>query len=94
VRKVLWIVGLENRPMDRIEVGEHIVADPNICHGSLTFRGTRLFVSDVLEMVADGRDWDAIISECHGSIAREAIAEAIRLAGKVLSAQPPETLAA
>jgi uncharacterized protein (DUF433 family) len=80
--------------MERIELGEHIVADPHICHGRLTFRGTRLFVSDVLEMVADGMDWDAIISECHGSIPREAIAEAIRLAGKALSEQPPEKLAA
>jgi uncharacterized protein (DUF433 family) len=80
--------------MDRIELGEHIVADPNVCHGRLTFRGTRLFVSDVLEMVADSQDWDVIIRECHGSIAREAIAAAIRLAGNALSERPPESLGA
>jgi hypothetical protein len=39
--------------MDRIEFGEFIVADPQVCHGRLTFTGTRLFVSDVLEMVAE-----------------------------------------
>ncbi|MBM3947319.1 MAG: DUF433 domain-containing protein, partial [SAR202 cluster bacterium] len=67
---------------ERQELGRFIVADPNICHGRLTFNGTRLFVSDVLEMVADGLDWDTIVQECHGSIPREAIAEAIRLAGE------------
>jgi uncharacterized protein (DUF433 family) len=76
------------------EFGRFIVADPDICHGRLTFKGTRLFVSDVLEMVADGLDWDAIVQECHGSIPREAIAEAIRLAGKALAAQSPGQLAA
>jgi uncharacterized protein (DUF433 family) len=68
--------------MERIEFGQHIVADPDICHGQLTFKGTRLFVSDVLEMVAERMDWDRIIWECHGSISKEAIAEAIRLASE------------
>jgi uncharacterized protein (DUF433 family) len=68
--------------LERIELGNHIVADPRICHGRLTFKGTRLFVSDVLEMVAEGTDWETIIRECHGSISREAIAEAVRLASK------------
>jgi uncharacterized protein (DUF433 family) len=80
--------------MKRTELGQYIVADPSICHGTLTFRGTRLFVSDVLEMVAEGMDWERIIQECHGSISREAISEAIRLAGKALLEQAPETLAA
>ncbi|HIE29634.1 TPA: DUF433 domain-containing protein [Candidatus Poribacteria bacterium] len=30
--------------MQRIEFGKYIVADPNICHGALTFKGTRIFV--------------------------------------------------
>jgi uncharacterized protein (DUF433 family) len=80
--------------MERLEFGEHIVADPNICHGQLTFKGTRLFVSDVLEMVAEGMDWDRIIWECHGNINREAIAEAIRLASEALRRQPPDKPAA
>jgi uncharacterized protein (DUF433 family) len=80
--------------MERVELGEHIIADPRICHGKLTFRGTRLFVSDVLEMVAEGMDWDQIIRECHGSIGKEAIAEAIRLASRVLLQQPLDRIAA
>jgi uncharacterized protein (DUF433 family) len=67
--------------------GRYIVADSNICHGKLTFRGTRLLVRDALELVAEGMDWDEIIRQCHGSITRPAIAEAIRIAGK-LSERP------
>jgi len=58
----------------------YISADPKICHGKLCFRGTRILVSDVLELVAAGKSWEEIIKECHGSISRQAIAEAIRLA--------------
>jgi uncharacterized protein (DUF433 family) len=64
--------------------GRYIVADPKICHGKLTFRGTRLLVRDALELVADGRDWDYIIQQCHGRITRAAIADAIRLAGRAV----------
>ena len=72
----------------------YIVADPRICHGKLTFRGTRVFVKDVLDMVADGMDWDTIIHEWHDSITREALAEAVRLASKsLLLAVPVSELA-
>ncbi len=64
--------------------GRFICADPKICHGKLCFRGTRILVSDVLELVANGMSWDEIIKECHGSISRRAIAEAIRLAGRAV----------
>ena len=68
----------------RKELGQYIVADPEICHGQLTFKGTRLFVRDVLEMVEKGYDWDRISYECHGCVSHEAIAEAIALASKAL----------
>lgn len=61
-------------------LGTYIVADPEICHGRVTFLGTRIFVSDVIEMVAEGVSWDEIIAQCHNSITKEAIAEAVRLA--------------
>jgi uncharacterized protein (DUF433 family) len=65
-------------------VGRYLSADPKICHGQLTFRGTRLLVHDVLELVAAGMDWDDIIKECHGRIPRAAIAEAVRVAGRAI----------
>jgi uncharacterized protein (DUF433 family) len=61
-------------------IGQHVVTDPDICHGKPTFRGTRILVADVLEQIADGMAWEIVIQEWHGSINREAIAEALRLA--------------
>ena len=61
------------------QIGRYIVADPQVCHGKLTFRGTRIFVSDVLEQVERGVPWDAIVEEWYGKVPQEAIAEAIRL---------------
>ncbi|MBM3127086.1 MAG: DUF433 domain-containing protein [Chloroflexi bacterium] len=65
-------------------LGRYIVADPEICHGQLTFRGTRIFVSDVLEMVADGMAWETIIERCHNRITKDAIAEAVKLSSEAL----------
>ena len=65
-----------------ILLGRYIVADPRICHGKPTFRGTRIMVADVLEMVADGMAWEVIIQEWNGHVTKEAIAEAVSLASQ------------
>ena len=71
----------------RKEYGQYIVSDPEICGGQLTFQGTRIFVKDVLEMVAQGWAWDKISEAWFGRIGAEAIAEAIALANTALSQQ-------
>ncbi len=68
----------------RQQVGRYIVADPRVCHGQLTFRGTRIFVADVLEQVAEGLAWEAIMEDWDGAIPKEAIAEAVHLASQSL----------
>ena len=73
-------------------LGRYIMADPDICHGEPTFRGTRILVADVLEQIANGMAWEAIIEEWRGKLTREAIAEAIRLAREVLIAHTPELM--
>lgn len=40
--------------MKRITINNHIVADPEICHGKPTFRGTRVMVWQILEMLENG----------------------------------------
>ena len=70
--------------IERVEYGEYIVSDPEVCHGKLTFKGTRLFVEDVLHMISKNMDWDEIVRQLHGSITKEAIAEAVDLARRVL----------
>jgi len=64
--------------------GEYIVADPRICHGKLTFRGTRILVHIVLAQVARGMEWDEIVREWRGSISKAAIADAVTMAGSAL----------
>ena len=61
-------------------LGRYIVADPDICHGAPTFKGTRIFVKHVLEQVVQGMAWESITEAWHGKVSKEAIAEAIRLA--------------
>jgi hypothetical protein len=50
----------KSRPMERTELGRYIVADPEICHGKPTFKGTRIMAWQVLDDVAYGRSWDFI----------------------------------
>ena len=66
--------------MDRKLLGRYIVTDPQICHGQPIFRGTRIMVAQVLEQVASGMAWEAIVEDWRGSVSTEAIAEAVRLA--------------
>lgn len=65
---------------DKRMIGRYIVADPAICHGQPTFRGTRVLVADVMEQVAAGMAWETIVEEWGGNISPDAIAEAVRLA--------------
>ena len=64
-------------------LGRYIVADPAICHGKPTFRGTRIMVRQVLRQVAKGKSWDEITAEWRGSVSKEAIAEAVALAERI-----------
>jgi uncharacterized protein (DUF433 family) len=61
-------------------LGRHIVADPGVCHGKPTFRGTRIMVWQALEMVSEGMDFNAIAKTWDGVITPEAVAEATQLA--------------
>ena len=38
--------------MGRIEIGEHLVADLEVCHGRLTFKVTRVPVETVLTFLS------------------------------------------
>lgn len=70
-------------------VGRYIVTDKRVCHGQPTFRGTRVLVADVLDQVASGIAWDAIVEEWRGKVSHDAIAEAIRMAREALIADVP-----
>ncbi|MCI0692088.1 DUF433 domain-containing protein [candidate division KSB1 bacterium] len=73
----------KRRLKKRLEIGQHLVRDPEIYHGELTFRGTRVPVSVVLAYAAKGmsvtrlrRNWP--------EVSEEAILEALVLAKEAL----------
>lgn len=61
------------------EIGQYLVIDPEICHGQLTFKGTRIPVDTVLTYLAMGYSLDVIV---HGwpQLSRPAVKEAILMA--------------
>ena len=42
---------------------QHIVSDPQVCHGKPCVRGTRIMVSVILDNLADGLSPDEIVAE-------------------------------
>lgn len=54
----------------------NITADPKVCHGKHVFRGTRILVSDIIELLAAGEPIERILEEYPG-LNREMIREAL-----------------
>ena len=78
----------KNGAAERIELGRHIVADPLICHGQPTFKGTRIMVWIVLEQLEDGLTWRQIVREWDNKVSKEAISEAIGIAHLIVKHEP------
>ena len=78
-----------NTPLaHRIELGRHIVADPKICGGQPTFKGTRIMVWIVLEQLERGMTWSEVMGEWDGKVTEESIAESIAIAELVVKHEP------
>jgi len=65
-------------------VGKHLVADPRVCHGELTFRGTRVPVETVLLYLAEGYSL-AYLRKSWPEVSADAIQEAVSLAAGLLA---------
>ena len=55
---------------------EHIISDPEICHGKPCFIGTRIMVSVILDCLAEGLSEDDIMAE-YPSLSRADIRSAL-----------------
>lgn len=77
--EVFTVAKHKQRQMAKRMIGRYVVADPEICHGQPTFRGTRILVADVMEQVAGGTAWETIVEDWRGNVSPDAIAEAVRL---------------
>lgn len=61
----------------------YIIADPDICHGKPVFKGTRVLVSDIIELVAVGEPIEKILRS-YPSLNRGMIQEALEYAAKLV----------
>lgn len=62
----------------RLEIGRYIVIDDEVCHGKPVFKGTRVLVSDVVELLGAGVSIEEIIRDYYPSLNEEMIREALR----------------
>jgi uncharacterized protein (DUF433 family) len=63
----------------RVELGQYIVADPEICHGKATFKGTRIMVWQLFEHLALGEPLEEFPRHFPGRVSLEAAREALEI---------------
>lgn len=68
----------------RTEINKYIVADSGICHGQLTFKGTRIMVWQVLDLLKAGVTADEVIRDYFPQIAKEAVYAALDYASRLV----------
>jgi uncharacterized protein (DUF433 family) len=81
--------------MARVEIGRHLATDTRICGGRLFFRGTRILVSDALELLEGGYSPEQVARQYHGLIEPAAVREASSLTRRgVVREVPPRAKSA
>lgn len=68
----------------RIEINDYIVTDNEICGGTPTFKGTRVMVWQVLELLGAGISIDKIIQDYFPSLTKPAILSVLTYASKLI----------
>jgi uncharacterized protein (DUF433 family) len=77
---VTEIVGGE--PYRYRPLGQDVVRAPGVCGGRPTFKHTRIEIAGALERLARGETVEGIVRGYEGRVSHEAIAEAVRIAGR------------
>lgn len=67
----------------KVKINNYIVADSEICHGKPVFKGTRIMISDIIELVAAGEKIEKIL-QSYPSLKKEMIAEALQYAARLV----------
>ena len=65
--------------MARIKIGKYLVTDSRVYRGRLIFKGTRIAVSDVLQLAAEGYSPVLIVKEYRNILRSAAVHEALSL---------------
>jgi len=63
---------------------DYITVNQDVCHGQACFKGTRILVYLVLEMLEDGETPEAIIKEAYPQLTKEHIQAALHYAAEVI----------
>lgn len=71
----------------RIEINKYIVADTNICHGQPTFKGTRIMVWQVMDLLATGVPINEILTDYFPALTKEAIFAALTYASDTIGSE-------
>ena len=74
----------KGRAYEYYPLGKHVVIAPGACGGRPTFRGTRVEVQTVLDVLRSGRSM-ADLLQGYPAVPRAAIREAIQLAAQTLT---------
>ena len=61
---------------------DYITVDPQICHGKVCIKGTRIMVSVILDNLADGMTAEQIVAE-YPSVTLDAVRAAIAYAAEL-----------
>ncbi|RMD60828.1 DUF433 domain-containing protein [Candidatus Parcubacteria bacterium] len=62
--------------MARIEIGEYLAVDTRVCGGRLIFKGTRILVSDALQLMDAGYTPEEVANQYRGLVTPKAVCEA------------------
>lgn len=67
------------RYIDIMSMNKHIVIDPDVCHGKPCIKGTRIMVSNILNLLSHGASVEEVL-EGYPQITREDVYEALSYA--------------
>ena len=69
-----------------VRINNYIVSNPRICHGKLTFKGTRIMIWQILEMLEAGANINEILRN-YPSLNEGHIKAALHLAAEKLAGE-------
>jgi len=68
----------------RVEINDYIVADDEICGGTLTFKGTRIMIWQIIELLGAGVAIEEVLKNYFPQLTKESILAALGYASKTI----------
>ena len=69
-----------------IEIFDRITVDPEVCHGKPCIKGTRIFISIILDWLSNGHSFEEII-DAYPTLVREDIISVIEYSKQLVEYQ-------